>query len=66
MLVDIRAAVDDALSGGASKAKSPASAKAAGAAASGAARGFSAKPATAQEFEVSADPTHDADQSGEN
>ena len=66
MLVDIRAAVDDALSGGASKAKSPASAKAAGAAASGAARGFSAKPATAPEFEVSADPTHDADQSGEN
>jgi hypothetical protein len=62
MLVDIRAAVDDALSKGATKAKSPVVAKAAGAAAGGAVRGFSAKPSAVPEFEVSADPNHDSEQ----
>jgi len=61
MLVDIRAAVDDALGQGSSPKPKAAGAKAAGAAAGRSARGFAAKTASAPEFEVAADPSHASD-----
>lgn len=61
MLVDIRAAVDDALGQGTSPKPKAAGAKAAGAAAGRSARGFAAKTASAPEFEVAADPAHGSD-----
>jgi hypothetical protein len=68
MLVDIRAAVDDALGhAGSPKVKIPAGTKAVGAAAAGrTSRGFATKPSATPEFEVAADPAHGSEPDREN
>ena len=65
MLVDIRAAVDDALGQGSTPKGKPAAkatvAKAASAGAGRASRGFAVKASSAPEFEVAVDPAHGSD-----
>lgn len=61
MLVDIRAAIDDALGQGAAPKGKAAGAKAAVAGAGRTSRGFGGKQSSAPEFEVAADPAHGHD-----